>query len=89
MMRRVFLRQRRGDQRAEAGAMRSQMAAEPPTADTDEEAYAVHAWRRAQLTRLGLAWPVADAVADTVDWHEVARLVQLGCPPSLAVTIVE
>jgi hypothetical protein len=68
--------------------MRSQMAAEPPAADTDEEAYAVHAWRRAQLTRLGLAWPVADAVADTVDWHEVARLVRLGCPPSLAVTIV-
>jgi len=57
--------------------------------DADEESGAVHAWRVSQLIRLGLAWPVAEAVADTVDWHEVARLVGLGCPAALAVTIVQ
>jgi hypothetical protein len=42
-----------------------------------------------ELARLRLAWLVADAVADKVDWHEVAKLVRRGCPASLAVTIVE
>jgi hypothetical protein len=69
--------------------MMSRAAAPQQTAEIDEETRAVHAWRVAQLTRLGLESPVADAVADTVDWHEVARLVRLGCPPSLAVAIVE
>lgn len=55
----------------------------------DPESAAVHAWRVSRLTGLGLAVPVAEVVADQVDWHEVARLVQLGCPASLAVTIVE
>jgi hypothetical protein len=48
----------------------------------------VHAWRVSQLVRLGLASLVADAIADQVDWHEVAKLVRLGCPASLAVAIV-
>jgi hypothetical protein len=69
--------------------MTSYTAVKPPAGDTDEEAQAVHRWRVDQLIRLGLAWPVADSVADTVDWHEIARLVRLGCPPSLAVAIVE
>jgi hypothetical protein len=60
-----------------------------PREDADKEAGAVHAWRVRQLTRLGLASPVAEAVADKIDWHEVARLVQLGCPAALAVTIVQ
>jgi hypothetical protein len=64
-------------------------ATRSPAGNVDEEEYAVHAWRVDQLTRLGLAWQVAEAVADNVDWHEVARLVRLGCPASLAVTIVE
>lgn len=55
----------------------------------DERADAVHAWRVSQLGRLGLAWPVAEAVADRVDWHEVAKLVQRGCPAALAVTILD
>jgi hypothetical protein len=49
---------------------------------------AVHAWRVRQLTRLGLASLVAEAVADRVDWHEVARLVSYGCPAALAVAII-
>jgi hypothetical protein len=56
--------------------------------DIDPETCAVHAWRVSRLTGLGLARMVAEAVADQVDWHEVARLVQHGCPASLAVAIV-
>ena len=48
----------------------------------------VHAWRVSQLVRLGLARLVADAIADHVDWHEVATLVRRGCPASLAVAII-
>lgn len=55
----------------------------------DARAGAVHAWRVSQLARLGLAWPVAEVVADQVDWHEVAKLVQRGCPAALAVTILD
>lgn len=50
---------------------------------------AVHAWRVSRLIRLGLAGPVAEAIADRVNWHEVAKLVERGCPAALAVTIVE
>ncbi len=57
--------------------------------DIDGEDGAVHAWRVSRLTGLGLAWPVAEAVADQVDWHEVANLVRRGCPAALAVAIVE
>jgi hypothetical protein len=49
----------------------------------------VHAWRVSRLARLGLAWPVAEAVADRVDWHDVAKLVQRGCPAALAVAILD
>ncbi len=37
---------------------------------------------------LGIPWSLAQAVADHVDWHQVARLVQHGCPPRLALNIV-
>jgi hypothetical protein len=60
-----------------------------PDENIDKEASAVHAWRVSQLTRLGLDWSVAEAVADRVDWHAVAKLVRCGCPVSLAVAIVE
>ena len=48
----------------------------------------VHEWRAGQLTRLGIPWSLAEAVADHVDWHQVASLVQRGCPPRLALAIV-
>jgi hypothetical protein len=38
----------------------------------------VHEWRVWQLTRLGIPSSLAQAVADHVDWHQVARLVQRG-----------
>jgi hypothetical protein len=47
----------------------------------------VYAWRVEQLAKLGLSTIVADAVASFIDWHEVARLVQKGCPPELALEI--
>jgi hypothetical protein len=49
---------------------------------------AVHEWRVWQLTRLGIPWSLAQTVTDQVDWHQVARLVQRGCPPRLALSIV-
>lgn len=48
----------------------------------------IRAWRAEQLRRVGLSWPVADAFADAVDWHELAALVSRGCPPTLALQIV-
>ena len=48
----------------------------------------VHEWRVWQLTRLGVPWLLAQDIADHVDWHQVARLVQRGCPPRLALDIV-
>jgi hypothetical protein len=68
--------------------MMNDTRADWPHGDVGEESE-VHAWRVSQLTRLGLAWPTAEAVADQVDWHEVAELVRRGCPAALAVTIVE
>ena len=48
----------------------------------------VHTWRVAQLTRLGLPRSLAEAYADHLDWHQIARLVRRGCPPCLALRIV-
>jgi hypothetical protein len=47
----------------------------------------VYAWRVEQLGKLGFSTVIADAVANVVDWHEIARLVQKGCPPELALEI--
>jgi hypothetical protein len=48
----------------------------------------VREWRVTQLTRLGIPWSLAQAVAGHVDWHQVAELVRRGCPPRLALQIV-
>jgi hypothetical protein len=42
----------------------------------------------ARLARLGIPWPVAEAAAGQVDWHQMAALVQRGCPPWLALRIL-
>ena len=47
----------------------------------------VHEWRVEQLTRLGIPETLAGVVAAHVDWHQVAGLVQRGCPPRLALRI--
>ena len=46
------------------------------------------ALRAAQLIRLGFPRPLAEAVADHVDWHEIVALVHRGCGPRLALNIV-
>ncbi len=48
----------------------------------------VHDWRVNRLTRLGVPGSLAEVYADRLDWHQVARLVQRGCPPRLALRIV-
>ena len=48
----------------------------------------LHDWRVAQLARLGMPRPLAEAVADHVDWHDIAALVNRGCRPRLALNIV-
>jgi hypothetical protein len=56
------------------------------TVKESEEAR-VRAWRAEQLGNLGISSVIADAAASIVDWHEVASLVQKGCPPELAIDI--
>jgi hypothetical protein len=48
----------------------------------------VHDWRVERLTELGVPPALAEAYADRLDWHQVARLVRRGCPPELALRIV-
>ncbi len=52
-----------------------------------DEKLLVHNWRVARLTQLGIPGALAEVNADHLDWHQVARLVQLGCPPWLALRI--
>jgi hypothetical protein len=48
----------------------------------------VHEWRVRQLIGLGIPWSLAQATADHVDWHQVAKPVRRGWPPRLALQIV-
>lgn len=53
-----------------------------------EEDIRIHEWRTEQLERLGIPGSLAEAVADRIDWHEIAALVERGCSPVLALDIV-
>lgn len=64
-----------------------QIELEEPEARDDEEIQ-VHEWRIEQLQSLGLATALAEKFAALVDWHEIAALVERGCPPELALEIV-
>jgi hypothetical protein len=55
--------------------------------ERESEEVRVYAWRVEQLAKLGLSTVIANAVATLVDWHEVARLVEKGCSPELALEI--
>jgi hypothetical protein len=48
----------------------------------------VHNWRVSRLRHLGIPGPLAEIYADHLDWHQIAKLVQHGCPPRLALRIV-
>ena len=54
----------------------------------DHDEPLVHDWRARQLTRFGIPVALAEAVADYVDWHQIAALIRRGCPPRLALQIV-
>ena len=54
----------------------------------DHEKWLVHDWRVSQLARLGIPGTLAEVYADRIDWHQIARLVQRGCPARLALRIV-
>jgi hypothetical protein len=56
--------------------------------EASDEEVVIHEWRVEQLARLGISTIVANAVATFVDWHDVARLIQRGCTPELALEIV-
>ena len=60
---------------------------EPVENEKESEELQVYAWRIEQLAKLGLPSLIADRVANDVDWHDVARLVDRGCPLDLAVEI--
>ena len=57
-------------------------------AGESEEDALIHAWRVERLSELGLSYVIASLVASFVDWHEIARLVERGCSPELALEIV-
>ena len=52
-----------------------------PEKTVDKDDLLVHDWRAGQLKRLGVPGAMAEAVADRLDWHQVAALVRRGCPP--------
>ncbi len=60
----------------------------PVRHETIEKQDPVHEWRVARLAGLGIPRPVAEAAAGHVDWHQMAALVQRGCPPWLALRIL-
>ena len=57
-------------------------------AGESEEDALIYAWRVERLSELGLSYVIASIVASFVDWHEIARLVERGCSPELALEIV-
>jgi len=57
------------------------------THQADGEELLVHNWQVDRLTRLGVPASLAEVYAGRLDWHQVARLVQRGCPPDLALRI--
>jgi hypothetical protein len=46
----------------------------------DHDEPLIHDWRARQLARLGIPRALAEAVADHVDWHQIAALVRPGWP---------
>ena len=48
----------------------------------------VHRWRVSQLKRLGIPESLAEAYADHLVWHQIARLVQRGWPATARPRII-
>lgn len=61
---------------------------DPETSRTEREKRRVKEWNRDRLVGLGVDKHYAELAAEVgVDWHDVERLVALGCDPSLALDI--
>ena len=60
----------------------------PGRHETIKQQDMVDKWRVARLACFGISWPVAAAAAGHVDWHQMAALVQRGCPPWLVLRIL-
>jgi hypothetical protein len=60
----------------------------PTPAAVDADRLLVHNWRVSRLMSLGIPGSMAEIYADRTDWHQVARLVEGGCPAWLALRIV-
>ena len=54
----------------------------------DHDELSVHGWRVSQLRGFGVPVALAEIYADRLDFHQITRLVQGGCPPLLAIRIV-
>lgn len=72
---------------------RARETMEPILHNTDAESFPreeplLLEWRREQLLWLGVSRRNVYAYAETVDWHDVAVLVQRGCSPDIALEIV-
>ena len=66
---------------------RTDSTAAVPTEQAEDE---VAAWRREQLLRSGVPWPLAVRVAHDgrYDLHRLIELVERGCRPELALRIL-
>jgi hypothetical protein len=53
----------------------------------DRDELLVQEWRVRQLRHLGIPGLLAVGATSRVDWHDIARLVQRGSPPLLALRI--
>lgn len=60
----------------------------PGRHETIKQQDMVRKWRAARLACLGIPWPVAEAAAGHVDWHQITALVQRGRPSRLALRIL-
>jgi hypothetical protein len=65
-----------------------EMTLPPGRRQTIEKQDPVHEWRVARLARLAIPRPTAETAAGHVDWHQMATLVPLRCPPWLALRIL-
>jgi hypothetical protein len=64
------------------------VATAPEMGELRDEQTLVRQWRMEQLIQLGLPPRAARQFADTVDWHDIKRLVERGCPLPLALRII-
>jgi hypothetical protein len=76
------------DARARGGTMELSAIAVDDLGQRSRETRRLHGWRVEQLRNLGLPFVLAEMLADRLDWHALAALIERGCPLYLALEIV-